>query len=231
MVYYVEDDERILELTLYTMRQAGIDAEGFPHSDAFFAACQRKLPDVVLLDIMLPGMDGLEILRILRSDPATKHLPIMMLTAKGAELDKAIGLDAGADDYLAKPFGMVELLARVRALMRRSRTPAVAPEERMALGPVMLDAASREALVDGKRLALTKKEFDLLRMLMANAGHVLSRAQLLEGVWGMAFPGGTRTVDVHVQTLRQKLGKAHAGADGLIATVRGSGYRVDAPDA
>lgn len=229
MIYYVEDDEHILELTLYTLRQSGIEAEGFPRAEVFFEACKHRLPDAVLLDIMLPGMDGLEILRHLRSNAVTKNLPIMMLTAKGTELDKASGLDAGADDYLAKPFGMVELLARVRALLRRSQTPAVAPNERMSLGPVTLDAASHEVTAGGAPVTLTKKEFDLLRMLMANAGHVLSRAQLLEGVWGMSFLGSTRTVDVHVQTLRQKLSEACAGADGCIETVRGSGYRMDGP--
>lgn len=230
MIYYVEDDDGIRELTLYTLRQSGMEAEGFSCAEGFFEACERQLPDAVLLDIMLPGTDGLEILRRLRSSAPTKHLPIMMLTAKGTELDKACGLDAGADDYLAKPFGMVELLARVRALLRRSRTPAMAGSVRLVAGPLTLDASAHEAQAGGVPLSLTRKEFDLLRTLMANRGHVLSRDQLLESVWGMAYPGGTRTVDVHVRTLRQKLEGAAPGAGACIETVRGLGYRMDARD-
>ena len=213
MIYYVEDDTNIRDLTVYALKQAGFEAAGFAAAGEFFVACKRRLPELVLLDIMLPEVDGLEILHMLREDPATKHLPVMMLTAKGTEFDTVSGLDAGADDYLAKPFGMMELVSRVNALMRRAAAPAVAADDEFSCGPI----------------ALTLKEFDLLRTLMQNEGHVLSRRQLLEDVWGMTYVGETRTVDVHIQTLRQKLAAAVEGADAYIQTVRGVGYCVKQP--
>lgn len=226
MIYYVEDDTNIRELTIYALKQAGFEAKGFPEADEFFAACAQQLPELVLLDIMLPGTDGLEILRILRDDPATKHVPVMMLTAKGTEFDKVCGLDAGADDYLAKPFGMMELVSRVNALLRRASAPtaAASSEDLLVAGPVRLAVSAHTVEVGGEPANLTLKEFDLLKTLMLNEGHVLSRSQLLEDVWGITYVGETRTVDVHIQTLRQKLSKAHEGADTLITTVRGVGY-------
>ena len=228
MIYYVEDDTNIRDLTVYALRQAGFEAQGFPAAEEFFAACKERLPELVLLDIMLPEVDGLEILHVLRDDPATKRLPVMMLTAKGTEFDTVCGLDAGADDYLAKPFGMMELVCRVNALLRRAGAPAAARDE-LSCGPVVLTASAHTVSVDGQPVALTLKEFDLLRALMQNEGRVLSRRQLLEDVWGVTYVGETRTVDVHVQTLRQKLAAASVGADALIQTVRGVGYCVKSP--
>lgn len=228
MIYYVEDDTNIRDLTVYALRQAGFEAQGFPAAEEFFAACKERLPELVLLDIMLPEVDGLEILHVLRDDPATKRLPVMMLTAKGTEFDTVCGLDAGADDYLAKPFGMMELVSRVNALLRRAGGPAAARDE-LSCGPVVLTASAHTVSVDGQPVALTLKEFDLLRALMQNEGRVLSRRQLLEDVWGVTYVGETRTVDVHVQTLRQKLAAASDGADALIQTVRGVGYCVKSP--
>lgn len=228
MIYYVEDDTNIRDLTVYALRQAGFEAQGFPAAEEFFAACKERLPELVLLDIMLPEVDGLEMLHVLRDDPATKRLPVMMLTAKGTEFDTVCGLDAGADDYLAKPFGMMELVSRVNALLRRAGAPAAARDE-LSCGSVVLTASAHTVSVDGQPVALTLKEFDLLRALMQNEGRVLSRRQLLEDVWGVTYVGETRTVDVHVQTLRQKLAAASDGADALIQTVRGVGYCVKSP--
>ncbi len=228
MIYYVEDDTNIRDLTVYALRQAGFEAQGFPAAEEFFAACKERLPELVLLDIMLPEVDGLEILHVLRDDPATKRLPVMMLTAKGTEFDTVCGLDAGADDYLAKPFGMMELVSRVNALLRRAGAPAAARDE-LSCGSVVLTVSAHTVSVDGQPVALTLKEFDLLRALMQNEGRVLSRRQLLEDVWGVTYVGETRTVDVHVQTLRQKLAAASDGADALIQTVRGVGYCVKSP--
>ena len=228
MIYYVEDDTNIRDLTVYALRQAGFEAQGFPAAEEFFAACKERLPELVLLDIMLAEVDGLEILHVLRDDPATKSLPVMMLTAKGTEFDTVCGLDAGADDYLAKPFGMMELVSRVNALLRRAGAPAAARDE-LTCGPVVLTVSAHTVSVGGQPVALTLKEFDLLRALMQNEGRVLSRRQLLEDVWGVTYVGETRTVDVHVQTLRQKLAAASDGADALIQTVRGVGYCVKSP--
>lgn len=230
IIYYVEDDANIRDLAVCTLSQAGFETRGFPDAEPFFAACEQQLPDVILLDIMLPGIDGLEILRRLRSHEATQHLPIMMLTAKGSEIDKVQGLELGADDYLAKPFGMMELVARVRALYRRAQAPTVTtktPNELHCNG-IDLDMDAHTCTVQGEPVKLTVKEFDLLRMLIAHVGHALSRAQLFETVWGESFVGHSRTVDVHVQTLRQKLDRACSGVGKNIETVHGIGYRMRA---
>ncbi len=226
MIYCVEDDTNIRDLTVYALKQAGLDATGFVAAEEFFAACKKSLPELVLLDIMLPEIDGLEILSMLREDPATKHIPIMMLTAKGTEFDKVCALDAGADDYLAKPFGMMEMVSRVNALIRRASTPAMAPKDNLSCGTIELCVSSHSVFVEGQLVSLTLKEFDLLRALMRNAGHVLSRSQLLEDVWGVTYVGETRTVDVHIQTLRQKLAAVSEGSDSCIQTVRGVGYCI-----
>ncbi len=227
MIYYVEDDANIRDLAVYALKQAGFKAQGFPGATEFFEQCKNNRPDLILLDIMLPEVDGLEILRQVRADTELFDVPVMMLTAKGTEFDKVTGLDAGADDYLAKPFGMMELVSRVNALLRRSkRQVPVAMSERgeLAVNGIVLDTTAHTVEVAGQAVSLTLKEFDLLRELMANKGNVLSRSQLLEKVWDVTYAGETRTVDVHVQTLRQKLSRAHEGAGDMIVTVRGVGY-------
>lgn len=224
LIYYVEDDAHIRDLTRYALEKAGFEARCFPDADGFFAALADRVPALILLDIMLPGIDGLEILRRLRDDATTEGIPVMMLTAKGTEYDTVVGLDAGADDYLAKPFGMMELVSRVNALLRRAEREAAAPAAPAAEGPIALNAEAHMVTAGGVPVSLTLKEFELLRVLMANEGRVLTRDQLLDQVWDMAFAGGTRTVDAHVTTLRQKLAAACPGAEALVVTVRGVGY-------
>ncbi len=229
MIYYVEDDTNIRELTLYALRKAGLEAEGFPSGEPFIAACAKSLPDLVLLDIRLPGISGLELLERIRSNPATADIPVMMLTAKGTEYDTVQGLDAGADDYLAKPFGMMELVSRCNALLRRAGRSARKGNV-LSCGAVSLDPSLHEVRAGGSLVELTPKEFDLLQKLLEEQEHVLSRARLLEDVWGVTFAGETRTVDTHVQTLRRKLNEAHSGAGDIVQTIRGVGYRVKSED-
>lgn len=220
MIYYVEDDDNIRGLTLYALKQQGIEAEGFSCDSEFKAALARRVPDAVLLDIMLPDTDGLEIMRRLRADSETATVPIMMLTAKDTELDKVVALDGGADDYLTKPFSLMELTSRCRALLRRGGMTKKVSDTLSSQG-ITLSPSRREVAVDGNEIKLTLREFDLLEYLMRKPGIVFSREALLQSVWGWDFDGGSRTVDVHVQTLRQKLGD-HASC---IETVRGVGYR------
>ena len=222
MVYYVEDDVNMREFTVYALRQAGIEAEGLADDAEFRQACAERLPDAVLLDIMMPDTDGLAILARIRRTPAIKDVPVMMITAKDTELDIVRALDAGADDYLAKPFRMMEMVSRVRALLRRSHTVVSESRASIRLGPLELWPSRRTVTLDGEPLTLTMREFDLLSFLMRYPGEVFSRETLLRRVWGWDFDGGSRTVDVHVQTIRAKLGD-HAQ---LIQTVRGVGYRM-----
>lgn len=218
MIYLVEDDNSIRELVLYTLQSTGFEAKGFSSAAAFWQAMQRETPALVLLDIMLPDEDGLQILKKLRTHSATELLPIMMLTAKGTEYDKVIGLDAGADDYLPKPFGMMELVARVKALLRRTDSKKEA--QSFEVGALFMDMAAHRVTVEGNEIALTLKEFELLCYLLENQGTVLTRDKILSKIWGYDFDGETRTVDVHIRTLRQKLGIE------LIETIRGVGYRI-----
>ena len=219
MIYYVEDDANIRELVVYTLNQTGLTAKGFPDAAAFFTASAEEKPSLVLLDIMLPGEDGLSILKKVRANAGTTSIPIMMITAKTTEFDKVSGLDLGADDYITKPFGMAELVARVKALLRRSGLKTSA--ERLAHGELVVDIARHTVTVSDQIVNLTYKEFSLLAWLMENMGRAYTREQLLETVWGYDYEGGTRTVDVHVQTLRTKLGSSGR----YIETVRGVGYR------
>ena len=220
MIYYVEDDDNIRGLTLYALKQQGIEAEGFSCDSEFKAAVARRVPDAVLLDIMLPDTDGLEIMRRLRADSETATVPIMLLTAKDTELDKVVALDGGADDSGTKPFSLMELTSRCRALLRRGGMTKKVSDTLSSQG-ITLSPSRREVAVDGNEIKLTLREFDLLEYLMRKPGIVFSREALLQSVWGWDFDGGSRTVDVHVQTLRQKLGD-HASC---IETVRGVGYR------
>ena len=219
MIYYVEDDSNIRELVVYTLTQMGLPARGFVDSESFYTAVNLEIPELVLLDIMLPNEDGLSILRRLRADHRTQEVPVIMVTAKGTEYDKVQGLDMGADDYISKPFGMSELVARVRARLRRSATRRD-PNLYIA-GKLKLDKLAHSVSVDGVEVALTLKEYELLRFLMENQGVAFSREQLLDHIWDYGYAGGTRTVDVHIQTLRAKLGEC----GGMIETVRGIGYR------
>lgn len=220
MIYLVEDDNAIRELVTYTLNSSSLEAQGFGHPREFRQAMERRLPDLIMLDIMLPEEDGLHILKALRSDLKTAQIPVMMLTAKGTEYDKVLGLDAGADDYVPKPFGMMELLARVRALLRR--TAPRQPQDEYRVGNLSLSVSRHQVRVDGQAVALTLKEYELLKALLESRGVVLTRDRLLNQIWGYAFDGESRTVDVHIRTLRQKLGPA---AD-LIETIRGVGYRI-----
>lgn len=223
MIFLVEDDNNIRELVVYTLQNTGLEATGFANGKEFWKAMQGNVPSLVLLDIMLPDEDGLAILKKLRSAPATEKLPVIMLTAKGTEYDKVIGLDSGADDYIPKPFGMMELVSRVRAVLRRSGAEQKQKAETYQIGPVVVDVGKRSVHVDGASVTLTYKEFELLCFLMENEGMVLNRDQLLSKVWGYDFDGETRTVDVHIRTLRQKLG---IGGN-YIETIRGVGYKME----
>ncbi len=225
MIYYVEDDDSIRELVVYTLGQMGMQAQGFASSEAFWPAMRCVRPDLILLDIMLPGEGGLQILRRLRADEQTADIPIIMLTAKGTEYDKVQGLDMGADDYIAKPFGMAELTARIRARLRRSGQKPEPPL--LVFGPLSLDKRGHAVRLHGQSLTLTMKEYELLCLLMENRGQAFSREMLLERIWDWSYDGGTRTVDVHVQTLRTKMGRCGH----MIETVRGVGYRFGGADA
>ena len=221
MIYCVEDDLSIRELMLYTLRASGFEAMGFGNGQELFEALNRQLPRLILLDIMLPGMDGMEILRKLRQNPATAAVPVIMASARGTEYDKVLGLDLGADDYLAKPFGMMEMVSRIRAVLRRS-TP-VNRQTRLVLGGLDMDVAAHTVMAGGVSVTLTLKEFELLRLFLTAPGRVFSREQLLEKVWGTDFVGESRTVDVHIATLRTKLG----ACSDYIRTIRGVGYRLE----
>ena len=220
MIYCVEDEASIRELVVYTLHATGYEAQGFADGKAFWAALEQELPELILLDIMLPGEDGLQILKRIRTNSRTADLPVIMVTAKGTEFDKVIGLDSGADDYIAKPFGMMELVSRVKALLRRTQKTSAAAT--LACGNLVLNHDMHRVLADGQEVVLTYKEFELLEYLLENRGIVLTRDKILDRVWGIAAEVETRTLDVHIRSLRHKLG---ASGD-MIETVRGVGYRI-----
>lgn len=222
MIYCVEDDDNIRELVVYTLDSTGLPAKGFPSGKEFKTALKNELPELILLDIMLPGEDGMQLLSEVRKDTKTKNIPVIMLTAKGAEYDKVSALDLGADDYVTKPFGMMELVSRIRAVLRRTGRGKNTDEPVIKSGSIKIDVLRHIVTSNGKEIVLTLKEFELLKMLILNSGVVLTREQLLEDIWGYNFDGETRTVDVHVRLLRQKLGKE----GDRIETVRGVGYRI-----
>jgi len=222
MIFCVEDDNGVRDLMIYTLNSAGFEAKGFTGGEDFFRALEGEMPELVMLDIMLPGEDGIAILKRLRGAAATARLPVIMATAKGTEYDKVIGLDLGADDYLAKPFGMMEMVSRVKAVLRRSR-----PKEETRIlqaGCLELNMGAHTVSVSGERVVLTLKEYELLRKFMEHPGRVFTREQLLQSIWGAEYMGETRTVDVHIGTLRSKLGVC----GDYIETVRGVGYRMEA---
>lgn len=222
MIFCVEDDEAIRGLMIYALGTAGFEAKGFADGTGLFDALQAERPQLILLDIMLPGEDGISILKGLREQTDTSDLPVIMATAKGTEYDKVTGLDLGADDYLAKPFGMMEMVSRVKAVLRRYAPERT--EKQMSAGGLTVDLDGRTVTADGKRILLTYKEFELLRLLLSRPGVAFTREQLLSDIWGTEYCGETRTVDMHVKTLRQKLG----GYGAMIETVRNVGYRLEA---
>ena len=221
MIFCVEDDEAIRGLMLYALHASGFETRGFPDGGGLFAALRTELPDLILLDIMLPGEDGISILKKLRGQAATAAIPVIMATAKGTEYDKVTGLDLGADDYLAKPFGMMEMVSRVKAVLRRC-TPERSGKQ-LSVGGVSLDPEERTVTAEGERVLLTYKEFELLRLFLSRPGIAFTREQLLSDIWGTEYCGETRTVDMHIKTLRQKLG----GCGAMIETVRNVGYRLE----
>lgn len=221
MIYCVEDDAGIRNMMIYTLNASGYEAEGLADGKELRKALEVRTPSLIMLDIMLPGEDGIAILKWLKSNSATADIPVIMATAKGGEYDKVIGLDTGADDYLAKPFGMMEMVARVKAVLRRAAPKANA--QTLILGKLTLNKAEHLAFSCGERLTLTLKEYELLCLFMENVGKAFSRDNLLTTVWGADFVGETRTVDVHIGTLRAKLGEC----GDYIETVRGVGYRME----
>lgn len=222
MIYCLEDDQSIRDIEIYALKQTGYEAEGFSNSADFFAAVKKEKPELVILDIMLPDEDGVTVLKKIRAREETKNIPVIMASAKGSEFDKINSLDLGADDYLAKPFGMMEMVSRVRAVLRRF-TKETHVEKEMKLGSISLIPNRHEVYVDNQKIDLTLKEYELLKLLITYPGIVFTREQLLNSIWGTEYDGETRTVDVHVRTLRQKLGDAQ----NHISTIRGVGYRFE----
>ncbi len=223
MIFCVEDDDDIRELMLYTLQSTGFEVKGFSNAEDMFTRIYSDMPKLIVLDIMLPGMDGIDILKKIREDSRTKSIPVMLATAKGTEFDKVYGLDIGADDYLVKPFGMMEMVARVKALLRRSSVPDCDTDKGVLhLGNITLDPIKRTVMSDGVSVTLTYKEFEMLRILMQEPERVFTRDNLLNTVWGYEFDGETRTVDVHMRSLRHKLGEGGS----QIQTIRGVGYTI-----
>lgn len=220
MIYLVEDDNNIRELVIYTLQSTGFEARGFERPSEFYAALEEKTPQLILLDIMLPEEDGLSILSKLKTGAKTKNIPVIMLTAKSSEIDKVKGFESGADDYIAKPFGMMELVARVKARLRSSGKETTLSE--YTVGGLYVCPKKHIVTVEGKSITLTLKEFEMLCMLLENRNVVLTRDQILNKIWGYSFDGESRTVDVHIRTLRQKLGSV----GDVIETVRGIGYKI-----
>ncbi len=227
-IYCVEDDESVRELVVYALQSSGFTATGFVNAEEFFPALKAQLPDLILLDIMLPGIDGIEILKQIRQNPQTQNLPVIMLTARSSEYDKITGLDTGADDYIAKPFGVMELIARIKAVLRRSHksslsSPTVNANTLSAgNGLLVLNYDFHKVYINDKEVTLTLKEFELLHYLLQNKNIVISRDKIMDEVWDYNYAAETRTVDVHIKTLRQKLGVASK----LIETIRGVGYKI-----
>lgn len=221
MIWCVEDDAAIRDIEVYTLQSTGFEAKGFEDGNTFWEALQKECPDLVILDVMLPGMDGVELLRKIRASANLRDLPVIMATAKGAEYDKIQSLDLGADDYVVKPFSVMELVSRVKAVLRRYQPQK--NDKELKMGGIIVHLDERTVSVDGERVLLTYKEFELLRLFMTHPGIAFTRDQLLSEIWDMAYAGETRTVDMHIRTLRQKLGAFGA----LIETVRNVGYRME----
>lgn len=221
MIWCVDDDSTIRDIEVYTLEQTGFHARGFADGASLLEALNHDIPKLIVLDIMLPGMDGVEILKQLRANPKYQDIPVIMATAKGTEMDKISGLNTGADDYLVKPFGVMEMVARIKAVLRRTEKASSA--DQLTAGRIVLKEKEHTVLVDGSPVELTHKEFEMLRLFMKNPGIVLSRDTLMRDIWGVDYIGETRTVDMHIKTLRRKLGTA----GGQIKTVIGAGYRLE----
>ncbi len=227
LIYLLEDDAGIRSFVIYALNNSGFEAEGFEAPSAFYKALEEKIPELLLLDIMLPEEDGISVLKKLRRNEKTKKLPIIMLSARGTESDKVSGLDSGADDYLAKPFGTMELISRIKALLRRSYSEKEKANEFIAVGDLKIYPENHEVYSGSIKVSITRKEYELLLFLAKNRGKVFSRDELLQKIWDYDFSGESRTVDVHIRTLRQKLGRA----GDVIQTVRGVGYKVESESA
>lgn len=220
LIYIVEDDTDIRELETYALKNSGYDVQSFIESKSFFKACAAEIPQLVILDVMLPDFDGLSVLEKLRQDAATKSVPVILVTAKGSEMDKVKGLDMGADDYITKPFSVLELISRVRAILRRCTFDS--KSDVITLGEIVFDDSKHIVTSGGEQCALTFKEYELLKYLLKNKGMALTRENIILNVWGYDFEGESRTVDMHITTLRQKLGNC----GNLIKTVRNVGYKA-----
>lgn len=221
MIWCVDDDRTIRDIEVYTLEQTGFQARGFADGPSMLKALDTEIPDLIILDIMMPEMDGTEVLKNLRSNAKYKDIPVIMATAKGTEMDKIIGLNSGADDYLVKPFGVMEMVARVKAVLRR--TSKDASSQSLSVGDILLKDQEHKVIVADKEVVLTHKEFSLLKLFMQNVGMVFSRDKLMSELWGLEYVGESRTVDMHIKTLRQKLGSA----GGQIKTVIGVGYKLE----
>ncbi len=221
VIYIVEDDKNISEIESYALKNSGYLVDSFENARAFWNRVQDRKPDLVLLDVMLPDSDGMEVLKKMRRNPDTKRIPVIMVTAKSSEIDKVKGLDNGADDYITKPFGIMELISRVKAILRRINQDE--EEKQLIFQNITLDCEKRQVTLDGANCELTYKEFELLKLFLQNAGIVMTRETIMEKVWGIDFEGESRTLDMHIKTLRQKLGDAGKH----IKTVRNVGYRIE----
>ena len=221
MIWCVDDDNTIRDIEVYTLIQTGFEAKGFADGVSMLEALKTEKPELIVLDIMLPGKDGVEVLKEIRSNPETRKIPVIMATAKGTEMDKIQGLDTGADDYLVKPFGVMEMVSRIKAVLRRCEPDE--KEEVLSIGEITLSDKEHLVTINGEKVVLTFKEFEILKLFMSNPGIVFSRDKLLSEVWGIDYLGESRTVDMHIKTLRQKLGDAGA----LIETVIGVGYKME----
>ena len=221
MIWCVDDDNTIRDIEVYTLTQTGFDAKGFADGISMLKALKTEKPELIVLDIMLPGKDGVDVLKEIRNNPETRKIPVIMATAKGTEMDKIQGLDTGADDYLVKPFGVMEMVSRIKAVLRRCKPDE--KDEVLVIGEIILSDKEHLVTVNGEKVALTFKEFEILKLFMSNSGIVFSRDKLLSEVWGIDYLGESRTVDMHIKTLRQKLGDAGS----LIETVIGVGYKME----
>ena len=221
MIWCVDDDNTIRDIEVYTLTQTGFEAKGFADGLSMLEALKTEKPELIVLDIMMPGKDGVEVLKEIRSNPETRKIPVIMATAKGTEMDKIQGLDTGADDYLVKPFGVMEMVSRIKAVLRRCEPDE--KEEVLSIGEITLSDKEHLVTVNGEKVILTFKEFEILKLFMSNPGIVFSRDKLLSEVWGVDYLGESRTVDMHIKTLRQKLGDAGS----RIETVIGVGYKME----